>query len=264
MKLSRLVWFLLFVFGLSACAMAAGADPSGEDIDPEFTEADQQAWDSQHHNPTHATHSYLTEYAIQHVGTSYPEVLAYRDEILRGANSEVHELPTGDADLEAIRAEVEGTNAACKHPERLWAWADEDYRWGLHARAFFLLGILLHYVEDLGVPAHAFGVEHQGTWAEMDHFEWMATMKWSPDYTTVDRYNPNLATPDAYTSFSADWARTDFESAFPGETYTRTFFPMTWLFAKRKYTTFVKRRQGRTAVVARWALESAMRSWAAN
>lgn len=230
-------------------------------MDTEFTQADQQAWDSQHHNPTHATHAYLTEYAIAQVGRSYPEVLAYQAELVRGANTEVHELPTGDDDLEMLRKDVEGTNGACKHPERLWARADGDYRAGLKPRAFFLLGLLLHYVEDLGVPAHALGVEHQGTWAEMDTFELMATMKWSPDYASVNRWNPYLATPDAYVGFSGDWSRTDFATAFPGQAYTRSFFPRTWLFASKKYTSFVKQRQGRTALAARWALDSAMYRW---
>jgi len=265
MSFRGLLSCLLLLGGLGACAADVSSDlPAGAngDVDTEFTQADQQAWDSQKNNPTHATHAYLTEYAIAEVGRSYPEVLAYKADLVRGANTEVHELPTGDADLEMLRLDVEGTNAACNHPERLWARADGDYRAGLKPRAFFLLGLLLHYVEDLGVPAHALGIEHQGTWALMDNFELMATMKWSPDYGTVNRWNPYLATPDAYASFSADWARTDFATAFPGQAYTRSTFPRTWLFASKKHTSFVKQRQGRTALAARWALDSAMVAWA--
>ena len=263
MSFQGLLSCLLLLGGLGACAADVSSDAlgAGGDVDSEFTQTDQQAWDSQHNNPTHATHSYLTEYAIAQVGRSYPEVLAYQTELVTGANTEVHELPTGSDDLEMLRMDVEGTNGACKHPERLWARADGDYKANLKPRAFFLLGLLLHYVEDLGVPAHALGVEHQGTWSQMDNFEMMATMKWSPDYTTVNRGNPYLATPDAYAAFSADWARADFATAFPGQTYTRTFFPKTWLFASKKYTSVVKQRQARTALAARWALDSAMYAW---
>lgn len=238
---------------LAACAANVGDD----EIDREFTEADQQAWDSQAHNPTHATHSYLTEVALGGVAARHPEAWAYRYFVLLGANTELHELPVDDPDLERLRLEVEGTNGACRHPERLWTRTRAAYQIGNKVGAYFLLGLLLHYVEDMGVPAHALGVIHQGTWSEHDNFELMGLMKWAPDFG-LDRGRPWLTAPDAFVGFSAQWTRDDFATAFPGETYRRDFFPSTWLFARKKYTTFVKQREGRSAVAAYWALDTAL------
>ncbi len=241
---------------LMSTACAIGVD----DADTDVTADEQQAWDSQHANPTHATHSYLTEFAIDAVGPMYPEVYDYRSYLVLGANTELHELPLTDPDLEKLRVRYAGTNAACRHPELVWQDANDAYQWGYTQRAYYLLGILLHYVEDLGVPAHALGVEHQGTWSDMDNFEWMALTRWAPDFST-SRWDPWLATPDQYTSESSQWTRDDFASSFPGATYARNFFPMTWVLVSRRYTTFVKQREGSSAIAASWALESAMRNW---
>lgn len=244
-----------FFFFFAACAIDAD---SGEEIDPEFTQADQQAWDSEEHNPTHATHSYLTEAALGAVAARYPEAWSHRLLLIAGANTELHELPVSDPVLEQLRRDVEGTNAGCRHPERLWSRVQSSYRAGDRDTAYFLLGILLHYVEDMGVPAHALGVAHQGTFAEHDNFELMGLMRWAPDYSSVNRTRPWSTSPDAFVAWSGAWARDDFASAFPGQAYRRDFFPSTWLFARKKFTTFVKQREGRTAVATYWALDGAL------
>lgn len=242
----------LFVF--SACAIGS------DDLDTEVSASEQQGWDSQHANPTHATHSYLTELAIDQVAPRYPEIYAYQTTLVEGANTELHELPLKNPDLEALRRRYDGTNAACNHPELVWADANQAYFSGATQRAYFLLGVLLHYVEDLGVPAHALGVEHQGTWSDMDNFEWMALTRWAPDFATSES-DPFIDAPDAYVAWSAQWTRDDFASAFPGQTYRRNFFPLTWVLVSKRYTSFVKQREGRSAIAASYALEAAMRNW---
>lgn len=109
----------------------------------------------------------------------------------------------------------------------------------------------------VGVPAHAFHVIHQGTWSQSDHFEVLALQEWAPSYADINRVNPAFAAPTEYMAWSGDWAANDFQTTFPNVTYTRTFFPLTWFFASNRQKTFVKNRQGRTAMVATWALESA-------
>src|SRR4051812_17668108 len=74
-----------------------------------------KAWDSIKHNPTHPTHSYLTEFGIDQLAPSRPELRQYRAQLIEGANQELHELPvSGTAyglDLDAKRREHKGTNA---------------------------------------------------------------------------------------------------------------------------------------------------------
>ena len=177
--------------------------------------------------------------------------------MLTGANLELHELPVKDAEQERLRVEAGGTNWGCKHPEIFWTHAQERWLAGDHAKACWFVGILLHFVEDLGVPAHALRVWHENTPTTWDHFELMAFQKWSPSYDAINQWDPWYASPADYVAFSGAWAETDFETTYPGVTYTRTFFPKTWLFASSKKKTFMRNRQGRTATVATWALDAA-------
>lgn len=222
---------------------------------------DEQAWDSQDGNPTHATHSYLTEFAIDSLKARYPELDLYRATIVDGANRELHELPVADAEQEALRLEVEGTNWGANHPERMWAHARDSHAAGDDEKAYWYLGILLHYVEDMGVPAHAFHVIHQGTFSQKDNFELLALQWWDPSYSAINRADPHYATPDAYVSFSGGWAAQDFGATFPGVTYSLSFFPSTWWFISSTKSNFVRNRQGRTAMVTKWALEAAVTHW---
>src|SRR3982750_847351 len=70
-------------------------------------------WDSQNWNPTHATHSYLTEWAIDQLKGQWPELQQYRTPLVDGANAELHELKVKGTqygvDLEAKRVEHKGT-----------------------------------------------------------------------------------------------------------------------------------------------------------
>ena len=82
-----------------------------------------------------------------------------------------------------------------------------------------------------------------------------------PSYATLNRVDPGYADATLYVEWNAAWTRSDFAAAFPGVTYTRTMFPMSWLWASSKYKTFVREREGRTAMATTWALRSVVSHW---
>ena len=243
---------------LAACAVDGTGAPGDGAGGEENVARSEERWDSQGGNPTHATHSYLTEYAVDHVGVEFPEVKGFKSFLVDGANQELHELKiTTSPEEEALRVEAQGTNWACDRPETMWNHARASYAAGDKQKAYWYVGILLHWVEDMGVPAHAFHVIHQGTYAEKDNFELLGLQRWSPrfDASAVD---PQLALPSDYMNYSGAQARKDFNATFPGKTYTTTFFPISWLWTPTKQAQFVQDREGRTATVATWALRSAV------
>ena len=231
--------------GLAALLFAAPAD----------------AWDSIKLNPTHPTHSYLTEYAITLAAKS--EIDSYRAVIVEGANQELHELPvTGTKygiDLDAWRIRHKGTNAGTDDIAGWWHDALAAYRAGNKQQAWFLVGIMLHFIEDMGVPAHANGVYHQGTLTEFDNFEFMALSNWKPDFKHVNRRDPGYADPSAYYAFSGSWTRADAPNY-----HDRNSFSKTWTFASAAERTLLSNREGRTAAVAHWALVSAYNAFMAH
>ncbi len=228
------------VAGFAATFLAA-ASPAG-------------AWDSAKSNPTHPTHSYLTEFAIDHLGVA--ELNRYRAAIVEGANQELHELPvTGTKygiDLNAWRIRHKGTNAGTDDIEGVWRDTLAAYRAVNKQQAYFLLGIMLHYIEDMGVPAHANGVYHQGNLTEFDNFEFMALSNWKPDFQHINRKNPGYADPAQYYAFSRAWTRADAPNY-----HDRNSFSKTWTFATAAERALLSNREGRTAMVAKWALASA-------
>lgn len=247
---------ILALLGLAGCA---GTDGQGEANagDPATTE---QGWDSQDGNPTHATHSYLTEFAADQLKAYYPELVTYRASLVDGANREIHDLPLSDPEQEALRIEVGGNNAGCDHPEKMWAHVQTAYQAGNKSKAFWYLGILLHYVEDIGVPAHAMHVYHQSSPSDWDHFEVMALQRWYPSYSSIDRTDPYFAAPSDYVAFNQSWTVSDWHATFPGVTYTRTYYSMSWWWASSREKTYMRNRQGRTAMATKWALASALRA----
>jgi len=247
---------ILALLGLAGCA---GTDGQGEANagDPATTE---QGWDSQDGNPTHATHSYLTEFAADQLKAYYPELVTYRASLVDGANREIHDLPLSDPEQEALRIEVGGNNAGCDHPEKMWAHVQTAYQAGNKSKAFWYLGILLHYVEDIGVPAHAMHVYHQSSPSDWDHFEVMALQRWYPSYSSIDRTDPYFAAPSDYVAFNQSWTVSDWHATFPGVTYMRTYYSMSWWWASSREKTYMRNRQGRTAMATKWALASALRA----
>jgi hypothetical protein len=209
----------------------------------------------------HPTHSYLTEYAIDQLQGNFPELKQYRAVIIEGANQELHELPVKGTlhgiDLDKKRIEHKGTNAGSDDVPGWWRDARAAYLSGDKELAYFEIGIMLHMVEDMGVPAHANGIIHQGTLTEFDNFEAMALQKWDPDFADVDRKDPGYADPSKYYRFSQDWTHTD----APGYR-DRNGFAKTWLTASPTEKALVRNRQGRTATVAMWALQAAVKALA--
>ena len=103
---------------------------------------------------------------------SSPKSRRYQKDIVAGANLELHDLQ--HPKFEALRLEIGGNNWAAERPELLWDKARASYAAGDKAQAFFYVGILLHYVQDMGVPAHAFHVIHQSGPKDWDHTELLA------------------------------------------------------------------------------------------
>ncbi len=223
--------------------------------------AQQQTWDSQDGNPTHATHSYMSEFALDQLKGWYPQLQQYRAQIVDGSNRELHELPVSDPEQEALRVAVGGTNWACDRPAILWDDARAAYSSGDRAKAWWYVGIVLHFVQDMGAPAHAFHVVHQASVSQMDNFEFLALQRWAP-YYDANRSDPVLASPADYIEFGGAWTVEDFQQAFPGKAYTRTMFATSWLWAPTAQKNFVRNRQGRGALATQWALLAAVAGFA--
>lgn len=218
-------------------------------------------WDSAKLNPTHPTHSYLTEFAIDALAGQYPELATFAVQLIEGANTELHELPvSGTAyglDLEAKRVEHRGTNEGSDDVEGWWADAVAAHDAGETQRAYFLVGVMLHMIEDMGVPAHANRLYHQGSPTEFDNFEFMALSNWEPNFSGINKADPGYAEPWRYYGFSEAWTRED----APGYTDTDSFSKL-WLTASDEEKDLLSNRQGRTAMVVQWALASAARALA--
>ncbi|HYE77904.1 MAG TPA: hypothetical protein VEI97_07960 [bacterium] len=253
---------LPFAFACALMAVAcAGPSTTAPTAGPVADSHRHGGWDSQDGNPTHATHSYLMEFAIDQLRGTFPEVQTYGAQLIDGANRELHDLPVSNAEQEALRIESGGNNWACARPEVYWIKARERYAAGDKAKAYWLLGILLHHVQDMGTPAHGFHVYHQSSPWNWDDFEVMATQGWYPSYSAINRTNPNFSSPDQYVVWNGEWAKSDFNATWPGVTYTRTFYSTSWFWASSKEKTFMKNRQGRTAYTTMWALRSAVTHW---
>lgn len=218
------------------------------------------SWDSAHWNPTHPTHSYLTEWAANQLQSQYPEIATYRTQLVEGANQELHELTVSGTkygvNLEAKRVQYQGTNEGCGDIQGWWTDSLAAYQAGDKPKAYFLLGIMLHMVEDMGVPAHANKVYHQGNLTEFDNFEFMALSNWKPSFTDINRTDPGYAQPWKYYDLSRDWTHID------APNYTsRDQFSKTWTFASADERRLLQNRQGRTCNVTLWALKSAEKAF---
>ena len=112
---------------------------------------------------------------------------------------------------------------------------------------------MLHMIEDMGIPAHANGVIHQGTLTEFDNFEAMALQKWAPDFAHINRTDPGFADPSKYYRFSQEWTHAD-----APDYHDRNSFSKTWFTASSSEKALVRNREGRTANVTAWALRAAV------
>ena len=222
------------------------------------------AWDSKKfaHQPIHPTHSYLTEWAIDQLKADFPEVQQFRGDLIEGANEEMHELKvTGTShgiDLNAKRAQHKGTNEGCDDIQGWWDDALAAYKAGNKPQAYFLLGIMLHMVEDMGVPAHANKVYHQGNLTEFDNFEFLGISNWKPKFDDINRSDPTCPEPWKYYAFSQDWTHADAPNY-----HDRNSFSKTWILANHDEHKLFSNREGRTATVTMWALKSASKAFKA-
>jgi hypothetical protein len=207
----------------------------------------------------HPTHSYFTEYAIDSLRGEFPELETYREVVIDGANQELHELPVKGVlygvDLNAKRLEHRGTNAGSDDVAGWWKDARKAYAAGRKDEAWFMVGIMLHMIQDMGVPAHANGVYHQGTLTEFDNFEAMAAQKWDPDFATVDRKNPGYSDPSRYYAFSQQWTHAD-----APDYLDRDAFSKTWPTASDAEKALMRKRQACTASLTMWALRAAAKA----
>jgi hypothetical protein len=207
-------------------------------------------------------HTRLTETAI--AASRIAEIAEYRDQLVEGANQELHELPLSGRpmrygiDLESARLAHKGTNAGTDDIRGWWADSLTAYRAGDKPKAYFILGILAHMIEDMGVPAHANGLVHQA-FAGTDHFEAMSVLNWKPELGTVNKADPGYADPSAYYAFSQRWTRED------APTYLDTSsFSLTWAFASDAERALLANREARTAATVQWALQAAYKAFTAR
>jgi len=218
------------------------------------------AWDSARGSFVDSTHSCLTEWAIDELEGEFPELGEFRAQLIEGANAELHERRVKGSkygvDLDAKRIQHKGTNEGCDDIQGWWTDSRDAYQAGEKARAYFLLGVMLHMIQDMGVPAHANQVYHQAGLTELDHFEIMAFSNWKPAFDAIDQTDPSYAEPWRYYEFSRDWTRAD-----APDYRSRTQFSRTWTFAKPEERTLLRNRQGRTCYATRWALHSAAKAF---
>lgn len=222
------------------------------------------AWDSASwKNPTRPTHTSMTEYAIKQLSGDYPELDKYRKQLIAGSNVEMHEFAIEctqyGVDFNTRRSDrYEGTNAGCNYPELIWEDAKDAYEQGKKELAYFTFGLLLHEIQDMGVPAHAHDIEHQANPTEFDNFEYMALWNWKPDFSLVDKEDPAVedvdtyADPSAYYQFGKNWCLEDAPNY-----KTRNDFSKTWTLASEAERRLLSQRQAASCLVTKWALEKA-------
>jgi hypothetical protein len=246
---------------LLAALVSAVVSCAAAQADEEEAGSTEQHWDSADGNPTHPTHSIMAEFAIKQTRAELPEVAAYQKDIVAGANLELHDLQ--HPKFEALRLEIGGNNWAAERPELLWDKARASYASGDKAQAFFYVGILLHYVQDMGVPAHAFHVIHQSGPKDWDHVELLAFFDFHGDLRAPGPTDPRLDGPVAYIEWSAGTARDHFNTAFPGATYHRKFLPQAYADLTDAQWAFLRGREAHCAHATAFALRSAAASLAA-
>lgn len=220
----------------------------------------EQHWDSEDGNPTHATHSLMAEFAVRNLAGALPEVKTFEASITEGANLELHELPSKKYD--ALRIEIGGNNWGADHPELLWDKARASYAAGDKAKAYLYVGIMLHYVQDMGVPAHAFHVIHQSSMGQQDHIEILGFFDFHADFASEAVMDPAFTNPVDYVEWSASSARDHFHSVFGNDTYTRRYFPQAYSDLTDTHWAFLRRREAECARGTEYALRSAATAFA--
>ena len=220
-----------------------------------------QAWDSASwKNPTHPGHSYLTEWAIDQINPQFPEVETYRKELLEGANTELHELEVSGTkygiNLNAKRIQHKGTNEGCDDIQGWWKDSLSAYQNGNKQQAYFLTGIMLHMIEDMGVPAHANKVYHQGNATNSITSSTCHFSTGNPILIILIVKIRVLPNPWKYYAFSKNGP-----TLIHLDSHDRSSFSKTWSLASQEEKALLRNRQARTATVFQWALHSAVKAF---
>ena len=216
---------------------------------------------------SYSTHSIMTNIAVRRLKSRYPILDTYRRDLVRGANLELHEIKLKNTSLERLRVQIGGSNEGLRYPDKLWGGIIYQYRKGDRKRAFLYLGILLHMIQDMGVPSHAWSIYHQaphGTEVfNFDNFEAMTAINWKPDFGGFVRSNPNYTKPWEYYNLSRNWTRMDTRHWHglnkSWNKSDRDNFAKTWTTASSKERRLASTRQAWTAKVTEWALHSALK-----
>jgi hypothetical protein len=123
---------------------------------------------------------------------------------------------------------------------------------------------MLHYVQDMGVPAHAFHVYHQSGPRDWDHLELLGFFDFHADLRTPGASDPGLANPVEYIEWSARTAREHFNASFPGAQYHRRYFPQAYDDLTEEHWAFLRRREADCARGTAFTLRSAARALASK
>jgi len=222
-----------------------------------------------------STHTRFTKWALRHV-TQPEEMLRemrqHEREILDGGNTEAHGLPLNAAAEKKIRREygIDLADVIARHLEKEeepdapadW-WADSlgAYSAGDVKMAYYYLGVLLHMIQDIGLPSRANAAFHSRRMSDLDNFEYMAMFNWKiaepwkPLRDDVNKADPDYSSPASYYSFNYKWTLEDAPS------YDNGRMPLTWDKADEPTKDLLFHRQARTAHANLWALESALRGF---
>lgn len=208
----------------------------------------------------YSLHTKMTKFAIAELND--PEVNSNRSALESGSCLEVHEFPLvpwfthyRGFNFENRRSRVyQGNNWGCAHPEAMWYDALAAYREGNKNLAYYTLGVLLHQIQDQGVPAHAHHVIHG--FFDADNFEIISFFNFVPDTTNINKVDPLYPEPWQYYQFAIDWTLEDvpvYKSRFDFET--------SWNKASPEIKDLVRKREGRSCIATLWALKQAVKAF---
>ncbi|MGO7265028.1 hypothetical protein [Rhizobium leguminosarum] len=206
-----------------------------------------------------STHTQITRAAFDEVVKSDGELFAHKRSLIAGANTELHDRPAAandyGLDLDKKRKEHKPKNGGTGDIAGWWKDALTAYRNGNTERAYFLLGVVLHYVQDMGAPAGAKDINHGGNLSNFDSFELIAARNWQPSFKNPPE-DPEYADPSAYYAFARDLTKKE----MPDYTETSSF-SNTWLAASAEEKKAVSRREGVAVLVTTWALRAALKEF---
>ncbi|MFH0875828.1 MAG: hypothetical protein V1859_07865, partial [archaeon] len=174
-----------------------------------------------------STHHKLTDSARNILDTTYPDVTTK-------FGGDVSNWTSGSTD--DTRAH-EGNSLANGGPIGDW-WdkAQEEYKKGNFASgdwsAYYYVGLMMHLIEDQGVPAHAYDIPH-GTLGHMDNMEQLAYYNYVPNITGIVNANSpisNYSSMQSYTlsATSNNYWRQYWNQGNYGWENGTDVFPTTW------------------------------------